>query len=118
MVFSERRANRHLHHTAERAIKVQRIAKSNDTDPDGDYPLTLVGVTHGSHGFAGVASSTSVNFDGASNPRTDNLTYTVRNSRGATSIRTLEVATGSMSHGNLRTVNGRSGVTTAGSVGK
>ena len=65
---------------------------ANDTDPNGDYPLTLVSVTSGSHAFNSVASSTSVNVDAGGSPGTDNVTYTVRDSRGATSTGTLQIA--------------------------
>jgi hypothetical protein len=59
---------------------------ANDTDPDGNYPLTLVSVT--GMGFA-VESATTLSFSSLSTGRTG--TYTVRDSLGATATATLTV---------------------------
>jgi len=59
---------------------------ANDTDPDGNYPLTLVSVT--GMGFV-VASATTIEFTSLSYGRTG--TYTVRDSLGATATATLTV---------------------------
>lgn len=55
---------------------------ANDTDPDGDYPLTLLSVSEPG-GRATVASSTTVGWT-ASPAGNYVVTYTVRDSRGAT----------------------------------
>lgn len=55
---------------------------ANDTDPDGDYPLTLLSVSEPG-GRATVASSTTVGWN-ASPAGNYVVTYTVRDSRGAT----------------------------------
>jgi hypothetical protein len=59
---------------------------ANDTDPDGNYPLTLVSVT--GMGFA-VESATTLSFSSLSYGRTG--TYTVQDSLGATATATLSV---------------------------
>lgn len=65
---------------------------ANDTDPDGDTPLTLIGVTS-DLGWASVASSTTVGIFSPDQNGTYSATYTVQDSRGATStgILTLTV---------------------------
>lgn len=60
----------------------------NDTDPDGDYPLTLVSVTGA--GFS-VVSSTTVEFTSTATTGAKVATYTVQDSRGATATSTLTV---------------------------
>lgn len=62
---------------------------SNDTDPDGDYPLTLVSVSSSS-GAAYVASGTNVGWYGAP-AGTYSVQYVVKDSRGATATGTLTV---------------------------
>jgi YD repeat-containing protein len=61
---------------------------ANDTDPDGDYPLTVVSVTGA--GFS-VASASSVQFVSGSTTGAKVGTYTVQDSRGATATATLTV---------------------------
>jgi heme-binding NEAT domain protein len=62
---------------------------ANDTDPDGDYPLTLVAVSDPT-GTAYVASSSEVGWAGnAAGIYT--IQYTVQDARGATSTGTLQV---------------------------
>ena len=60
---------------------------ANDTDPDGDYPLTVISVT--GNRFS-VVSSTSIQYSALQNGGTG--TYTVRDSRGATSTATLAIS--------------------------
>lgn len=62
---------------------------SNDTDPNGDYPLALVSVQDSS-GYAFVHSSTEVGWSG-SEGGTYYVTYTVKDSRGATATGSLRV---------------------------
>ncbi len=61
---------------------------ANDTDPDGDYPLTLTAVT--GLGFS-VISSTTVQFISTAQTGAKVGTYTVQDSRGATAQGTLTV---------------------------
>lgn len=62
---------------------------ANDTDPDGDYPLTVTAIS-GGNGRAYLASATQIGWTG-SNAGTFYVTYTVRDSRGATASGTLQV---------------------------
>jgi hypothetical protein len=62
---------------------------ANDTDPNGDYPLTLIAVSDQS-GSAYLASGTSVGWSGNS-AGIYQVQYTVRDSRGATAVGTLTV---------------------------
>jgi len=61
---------------------------ANDTDPDGDYPLTLISATGA--GFS-VISSTTIQFTSTASGGAKVSTYTVRDSRGATATSTLTV---------------------------
>lgn len=61
---------------------------ANDTDPDGDYPLTLVSVTGA--GFS-VVSSTTIQFTSTASTGAKVGTYTVQDARGATATSTLTV---------------------------
>jgi hypothetical protein len=62
---------------------------ANDTDPDGDYPLTLVAVDD-PNGVAFLASSTQIGWTGTF-AGLYTVHYTVRDARGATSTGTLQV---------------------------
>jgi hypothetical protein len=62
---------------------------SNDTDPDGDYPLSLVSVT----GAGSMVSSTNIQVvTGRVAGGTKTATYTVQDSKGATATATLSVS--------------------------
>jgi hypothetical protein len=60
---------------------------ANDSDPDGNYPLALTGVT--SDGWAGVESSTNIGVAAPEAIGTYIAEYTVRDSLGATATGTL-----------------------------
>jgi len=62
---------------------------ANDTDPDGDYPLTLISATGA--GFS-VVSSTTIEFTSTGSTGAKVSTYTVQDSRGATATATLTVS--------------------------
>jgi hypothetical protein len=62
---------------------------ANDTDPDGDYPLTVLSVSDPS-GTAYVASATSVGWSGNA-AGSYQVLYVVRDARGATATGTLTV---------------------------
>ena len=60
---------------------------ANDTDPEGNYPLTLVSVTsntNNQYGSPYVNSSQEIGFSGGCAPGNDQVTYTVSDSLGAT----------------------------------
>lgn len=77
------------------AVK-QITITANDTDPEGNYPITLVAVVNQSNygaGTADVFSSTQIQYianDAAG--QTDVITYTIKDSLGATSSGTLPVS--------------------------
>ena len=71
------------------SVSVNVIA--NDTDPDGNYPLTLVSVGTSNLGGASVQSSTNVYFAAYGSPGSTQITYTVRDSLGATSAGVLGI---------------------------
>lgn len=58
---------------------------ANDTDPEGNYPLSLVSVGTSTLGSASVVSGTDVSFTAYGTPGSGNFSYTVRDSLGATS---------------------------------
>jgi hypothetical protein len=62
---------------------------ANDTDPNGDYPLTVIAISDPS-GSAYLASGTTIGWSGNS-AGTYPVQYTVSDSRGATSVGTLTV---------------------------
>lgn len=64
---------------------------ANDTDPEGHYPLALVSVTQGNKGVATIVGSTTIQFEAGFATGGSTLTYTVRDSLGATSTGTLNV---------------------------
>ena len=65
---------------------------ANDTDPEGHYPLSLVGVSYsGMRGTASVASSTSIYFESNGVSGLAAVSYTVQDSLGATSTGTFNV---------------------------
>lgn len=67
---------------------------ANDTDPEGNYPLSLVGiqsVSPGGYGSATVQSSTHVGFSAGSVGGGVQITYIVQDSLGATSTGILGI---------------------------
>lgn len=62
---------------------------ANDTDPDGDYPLTVTAISGGS-GRAYLASASQIGWTGSA-AGTYTVTYTLRDNRGATASGTLQV---------------------------
>lgn len=67
------------------------FALGNDTDPEGNTPLVLLAVTQGSKGTASVRAGTYVRYIPSGPTGIDLLTYTVRDSLGATSTGTITV---------------------------
>jgi YD repeat-containing protein len=63
---------------------------ANDTDPEGNYPLTLVSVGHATLGTAGV-SGNNVNYGAGGRTGREQITYTVKDSLGATSSGTITI---------------------------
>ena len=65
---------------------------ANDTDAEGNVPITLIGVSHtGGLGNASVSSATTVRFQSFGATGVAGVSYTVRDSLGATSTGQLEV---------------------------
>ena len=65
---------------------------ANDIDPEGNYPLALLSVSYaGLRGTASMASSTSVRFDSNASTGSAVVSYTVKDSLGASSTGTLTV---------------------------
>jgi hypothetical protein len=56
----------------------------NDTDQDGDYPLTVTAVDSSPYASVWISSASSVTFEGHT-PGGHTLSYTVEDSRGASS---------------------------------
>jgi hypothetical protein len=64
---------------------------ANDTDPEGNYPLTLQSVSTTLRGTTSVASTTSVRFESRGSIGSTSMTYAVADSLGATSTGILTV---------------------------
>lgn len=65
---------------------------ANDTDPEGNLPLTLVSISYtGGMGTATIVSTTSIRFQAFGGTGSTTVFYTVSDSLGATSIGTLEI---------------------------
>jgi len=63
---------------------------ANDTDPEGNYPLVLVSVGHATLGTAGV-SGNNVLYGAGGRTGREQITYTVKDSLGATSSGTITI---------------------------
>jgi YD repeat-containing protein len=70
-----------------------RDVVSNDTDPDGDYPLSLISLSGSGSSFAILESPSTIGF---SAPYTRNtlysVVYTIRDARGETATGTLAIS--------------------------
>lgn len=64
---------------------------SNDSDPGGHYPLTVVAVTGGQKGQPSVDSSSSVSYSANGTTGSDQITYTVQNTAGASATGTIAI---------------------------
>ena len=65
---------------------------ANDTDPDGNTPLSLVSVSYGGmRGTASVESGTNIYFESNGVSGLASVSYTVQDSLGATSTGTFNV---------------------------
>lgn len=64
---------------------------SNDTDPNGDYPLTVVSASASGDMGASVASSTSVLIESGETAGAKSISYTIADSRGATASGNISV---------------------------
>jgi hypothetical protein len=58
---------------------------ANDTDPEGNYPLTVTSVGVSYLGFLSVTSASKITFYASDIPGNDVVAYTVQDSLGATS---------------------------------
>lgn len=65
---------------------------ANDSDPEGNVPLALVAVTSSALGEAYVADSSSVGFTAYGGAGSTSVTYTVRDSLGATATGVLAIS--------------------------
>ena len=67
-----------------------RDVVSNDTDPDGDYPLALMSLSGSGSPYVSIASPTTIGFSAPfSRDALFSVTYTIRDARGATATGTL-----------------------------
>ena len=67
-----------------------RDVVSNDTDPDGDYPLALMSLSGSGSPYVSIASPTTIGFSAPfSRNALFSVTYTIRDARGATATGTL-----------------------------
>lgn len=64
---------------------------ANDSDPEGNIPLSVLAVTQGTKGTASVGVRGRVAYTPGNQTGTDVLTYTVGDSLGATSTATLTI---------------------------
>lgn len=64
---------------------------ANDTDPEGNTPLVVTAVGGGTLGSTSVSGTTSVKFTAYGGTGAEDITYTVRDSLGATSTGVLTV---------------------------
>lgn len=64
---------------------------ANDSDPEGNLPLVLLSVSAGTIGSAYVWQGAVIYYESTITPGSESLTYTVRDSLGATSNGTLNI---------------------------
>ena len=76
---------------------VTKNVVANDTDPEGNYPLTITAVYYnGSKGTAFAVSGTDIEFESSGSTGTAAISYTVSDSLGATSTGTFTVTINSV----------------------
>ncbi len=64
---------------------------ANDTDPEGNYPLTVTSIGISWLGNLNIDSASSVTFSASDIPGSDTVTYTVEDSLGASSTGSLHL---------------------------
>jgi YD repeat-containing protein len=64
---------------------------ANDTDPEGNYPLSLVSVSDGGSGVVWISDSQTISYQ-STQVGSDTVTYVVQDSLGATASGTLNVS--------------------------
>ncbi|HEX6374537.1 MAG TPA: Ig-like domain-containing protein [Allosphingosinicella sp.] len=74
-----------------RCSSATKNVTANDTDPEGHYPLVLLSAVSNGKGAASVASSSEVLFEAFGLTGSTSVTYTVRDSLGASSTGTLNI---------------------------
>lgn len=64
---------------------------ANDTDPDGDYPLTVTAVQTSTIADVSIADPNTIAVTGYGTVGSQAITYTIKDSRGATASGTLNI---------------------------
>jgi len=77
-------------HTMQKCRTATIAVLANDTDPEGNLPLVLLSVSAGTKGTSALSGS-SVYYESTNLGGLEALTYTVRDSLGATSTGTLNI---------------------------
>jgi hypothetical protein len=77
-------------HTMQKCRIATIAVLANDTDPEGNLPLVLLSVSAGTKGLS-YLSGNSVGYESTNLGGLEALTYTVRDSLGATSTGTLNI---------------------------
>ena len=72
-------------------MTVVKNVVANDSDPEGNTPLTVVSVTSSTRGDAYVADASSIGFAAYGAAGGTQVTYTVQDSLGATSTGVLGI---------------------------
>lgn len=72
-------------------LTVTKNVIANDTDPEGHYPLVVLSVTSSTKGDAYVADASSIGFSAYGVAGSTQVTYTVRDSLGATATGVLNI---------------------------
>jgi YD repeat-containing protein len=65
---------------------------ANDSDPDGNLPLSLVSVSEGTKGTATAVSATTIAYEAGSRTGTDVLTYVVQDALGVTATGSITIS--------------------------
>jgi hypothetical protein len=64
---------------------------ANDTDADGDLPLTVISVSPSTLADVSILSASTIGVTAYGAPGTGAVTYTIQDSRGATASGTLTI---------------------------
>jgi hypothetical protein len=64
---------------------------ANDTDPGGNYPLTVTGVSGATKGTASVISASTIEYDSLGPTGTTTFSYTVQNSIGQSATGSITI---------------------------
>ncbi|MEQ1639284.1 MAG: Ig-like domain-containing protein, partial [Novosphingobium sp.] len=77
--------------TVKVCLTATKNVTANDTDPDGDLPLTVTAVQTSTLADVSIADPNTISVTGYGSPGSQAVTYTIKDSRGATATGQLNI---------------------------